>query len=477
MNRSKVSLIIAVVLLAFTSCVKKDYDNPPSTNVDPDISANKTIASLKTLANSNGTLVMLSDNIIISGIINSDDQSGNIYKQIIFQDSTAGISINVDMSNLYTLFPKGRKIFVKCKGLYIAYVKGVVQLGVLDNSGTQPALGRIPQGLLDQYILRGVWGQPVIAKVVPLASVKNYNRLYENELITLNDVEFAAADSGKPYADALLQNSLIRYVEDCSGNRIEVYTSGYATFATTLTPGRKGSITAVYIGYQGFGNPIPELIIDKLKDIQMDRPRCGAAQIGTGSLMSLSAIRNDFNSIGTGIFVPGTRIRGTVISDLSTANINSFNLILQDGLTGTIVRFTATNTFSLNDSIEIDLTGDSLVSYQSGMEINYVTNSQVTLLGTGSLTPKVVTDAYVLANLATLESTLIKINSATLSGTGTFSGSVNITDATGTVIMYTRSGATFATTPYTTGTVSVTGFLSNFNGTPELILRSAADVQ
>jgi hypothetical protein len=475
MNRSKLNLAVAAAFLAltFTSCVKKDFDSPPSTNVDPNITANRSIAQVKALANPNGTIQMITDDIVISGIINSDDRSGNIYKQLIFQDSTAGICLNVDLTNFYTLLPKGRKIFVKCKGLYIAYVKNVIQLGVLDNSGTQPALGRVPQSLVDQYVLRGVWNQPVVPKVVSLTNVISFNRAYENELITINNVEFSPADTSRPYADAILQNSLARYIQDCAGNQLEVYTSGYATFATTLTPSGGGSITAVYITY----NNTPELIIDKITDVQMSNQRLGAgAAIGTGALMTIAELRSAYSSCGS-IIAAGTKVRGTVISDRVNGNINGSNIILQDATGGLIVRFLSSNTLNLNDSVEIDVSGDSLITFQGGIEINYVSNAAVMILGSGSVSPNVVTVNYVLSNITDVESRLIKINGVTLSGAGTYNGSVNITDATGTMIMFTRSSATFASTPYPSGTVSVTGYIANYYGTPELVIRSTSDVQ
>jgi hypothetical protein len=470
-----VLVITGIIAFTVTSCVKKDFDNPPSTNVDPAISANRTIAQVKTLADPAGTIRLITDDITISGIINSDDRSGNIYKQIIFQDSSAGIAINVDLVNFYTLFPKGRKIFVKCKGLYIAYVKNVIQLGVLDNSGTQPALGRVPQSLVDQYILRGVWGQTVTPKIVPLGNLLAFNRAYENELVTINNVEFSPADTAKPFADALLQNSLARYIQDCGGNALEIYTSGYASFASTLTPVGSGSVTAVYITY----NNTPELIIDKIEDVQMNHPRLGVgATVGTGALMSIGDLRMAFTSCGS-VIASGTKIRGTVISDHINANINSNNIILQDATGGIIVRFLSANSLNLNDSVEINISGDSLVTFQQGVEVNYVPNANVTVLGTGSVTPSVVTASYVLTHLTDLESRLVKINAANLSGgtAGNYSGSVNVSDATGTVIMFTRSSATFASTPYPIGAVSVTGYISNFNGIPELIIRNTSDVQ
>jgi hypothetical protein len=284
---------ILIIAVSLSSCVKKDFDSPPSTNVDPEITANRTIAQLKTLANSFGDIVPITDDIIISGIINSDDRSGNIYKTIIFQDSTAGILINVDLNSFYSLFPKGRKIFVKCKGLYIAEVHGVVQLGVLDNSGNQSTLGRIPPSLIDTYIFRGVWGQTVTSKVVTMDSITDYNQRFENMLITINNIEFTLSDAGKPYADAVLQNSLARFIADCNGDSIEVYTSGFATFASTLTPAGNGSITAVYLAY----NTTPELIISDVEDVNMNGLRCGQDTSTSSAGDTLTALNQTFSGV------------------------------------------------------------------------------------------------------------------------------------------------------------------------------------
>jgi hypothetical protein len=294
--------LISVLVVGFSSCVNKDYDAPPSTNVDPALVANKTIRDLKTLSDPFGDLTLIEDDIIISGVLNSDDRSGNIYKTLIFQDSTAGISINVDLNSFYALFPKGRKIFVKCKGLYIADVNGVTQLGVRDMSTGFPQLGRIPPGLIDSYIFRGVWGLTVTPKVLPLDSITNYVKAYENMLITLTDVEFTPFHSNKPYADAMLQNSIARFVEDCNGgDSIEIYTSGFSTFASALTPSGKGSLTAVYIAY----NTTPELIINDLEDVGMTGLRCG--QDTTTMTDTLTALNETFDGVtpNADILIPG----------------------------------------------------------------------------------------------------------------------------------------------------------------------------
>ncbi|HLG33353.1 MAG TPA: DUF5689 domain-containing protein [Bacteroidia bacterium] len=475
--KSKKIFLVAAGIIFLSSCVKEEFDNPPSTNVDPAITANRTIAQFKALAVVN-QFVQITEDIVVSGIINSDDRSGNIYKQIIFQDSTAGILVNVDLNSYYALYPKGRKIFVKCQGLYIAYDNGMIQLGVLDNSGTQPALGRIPQGIVDQHVLRGVWNQAVAPKVVTLSALANFNPAYENLLVTFNNVEFIPVDTAETYANAPAQQSLMRIIEDCCGHTAEIYTSGYATFASAFTPAGKGSLTCVYQGY----NSSVQLVINDISDVNMTGLRCGTSSsiIGTGALMNISDIRNLYSSCG-GVFAAGTKLRGTIISDRTTGNITANNIVVQDGTAGIIVRFTSPNgTYNKNDSVEVNLSGDSLTTFSGLLQINQVNISSVTVLGTGSISPRLATVSQILANTGTWESTLLKINGVILSGGGTYGsngGNVTMTDASGAMELFTRSAATFSATPYPAGTVSVTGYLSGFNGTPEINIRGTSDVQ
>ncbi|MDQ3017995.1 MAG: choice-of-anchor J domain-containing protein, partial [Bacteroidota bacterium] len=93
----------------------------------------------------------------------------------------------------------------------------------------------------------------------------------------------------------------------------------------------------------------------------------------------------------------------------------------------------------------------------------------------GDVTPRVATVADVLANAQAWESTVVKLNDVTLSGASTFSGEVIVTDATGSMIMFTRSQSTFAGNALPTEIVSVTALISEFNA-PQLIIRNANDV-
>ena len=123
--------LIALSMLLITSCVKKDFDAPPDNSTyDPGLAVNATIWQIKQMYDVNAGPVMIEQDLIISGIVVADDRSGSFYKQIIVQDSTSGITVLIGKSSgLYSDYPIGRKIYIKCKGLYVGAYGGFIQLG------------------------------------------------------------------------------------------------------------------------------------------------------------------------------------------------------------------------------------------------------------------------------------------------------------------------------------------------------------
>ena len=97
-----------------------------------------------------------------------------------------------------------------------------------------------------------------------------------------------------------------------------------------------------------------------------------------------------------------------------------------------------------------------------------------------ALNPRVTTIAEILANYDTRESTLVTIPGVTITGTGTYNGTVGsntITDNTGSMVLYTGSAATFKNIAYPTGAVSITGILTRYQTTFEILIRDTSDVQ
>ena len=108
-------LLFGICYFITLSCNKK-FDEPPPYTA-PDLTPTLTIAQLKAMHIPGSSETITTDDII-EGVVTANDSSGNFYKQIIIQDSTAGIAINIDDYNLYTAYPVGRNVFIKFKRLY-----------------------------------------------------------------------------------------------------------------------------------------------------------------------------------------------------------------------------------------------------------------------------------------------------------------------------------------------------------------------
>ena len=114
--------LVALSMLLITSCVKKDFDAPPDNSTyDPGLTVNASIWQIKQMYDVNLGPVMIDQDLIISGIVVADDRSGSFYKQIIVQDSTSGITVLIGKSSgLYSDYPIGRKVYIKCKKRYFS---------------------------------------------------------------------------------------------------------------------------------------------------------------------------------------------------------------------------------------------------------------------------------------------------------------------------------------------------------------------
>ena len=118
------SLIALLALAALVSCqsLKEEfqpvvtgfYDYPSRYQRDS-LPVTHTIAQLVALYTPEKPLV-ITDNIVISGIVSTTDQPGNFYKSFFIQDKTGGIEIKVGKNSLYNDYLPGQRIYVRCQG-------------------------------------------------------------------------------------------------------------------------------------------------------------------------------------------------------------------------------------------------------------------------------------------------------------------------------------------------------------------------
>lgn len=467
-------LVLFASLWMMISCVDDDFDHPPLEGEDPDITVTTTISELKAM-HTLGAYEEITEDLVISGIIISDDRFGNFFRAIVLQDETGGIEIRMNETDLYNEYGRGRRVFVKCKGLWLGDYNGVTQLGgepVANGNNTE--ISRLPSALFDVHILKGKWNQVVEPK---LKTIDQLTADDVNTLVQLENMQFSLSDCNRTYAidytdpnGVRIQETLNQPLMACSGANSDIVlrSSGYATFASSPLPVGSGTITAVYTVF----GTTKQLYIRDTDDVDFDQDRCD----GGGQLISLKDLRAMYNGTTIQISEP-LKIQGTVISDAANENIASRNLVIQDGTGGMYIRFTSNHGLQLGEQVEISIEGSELSLYSDLLQVNEVETSQVfALCSVAEVEPKVVTVADIQADPWGLQSTLVKIVDAKISGNGIFSGNTLVTDATGEVTMYTQSYASFASVNVPSSQLNLTAIVGAFNGT-QISIRNLDDLE
>ena len=141
--------LLALALITATSCMNEfdepTFDQPPFGN-NKIGEANTTIEELKTqyaTTISGNSYIEVEDDIIVEGVVVANDESGNVYKQIIINDTTGAFVVGVNDVGLYAMLPIGQRVRIDCKGLYIGGYGKMGQIGSLFNG----KIGRMNKSL------------------------------------------------------------------------------------------------------------------------------------------------------------------------------------------------------------------------------------------------------------------------------------------------------------------------------------------
>lgn len=461
--------VILLTILVIAAC-NKTFDEPPVYEpavITPDM----TIAELKAL-HKTGSFEVLTEDKTIGGVVVADDRSGQFYKSIVIQDETGGISIKLDGFELYTEYPIGRLVYVKIKGLYLGDYNRMIELGGnVDYSSSSPRLDYIAAPLIDQYLIKGTLDNAVQPKIV---TVGELNESLQNTLVQLQGYEFSAADTAKTYADPGLSVSAVNFtLRSCAGESIILRNSSYADFAGYNVPNGNGAITAIY---SVFGTT-KQLNIRDTSDVQFVNQRCQGTITGSGAIVSIDSLRKLYP--GFNVKLEGFQVKGTVISDASSKNIATGNVVIQDGDKGINVYFGGTISYNIGDSILIDINDDSLLNRNGSLELKMSSGSvkPAALASNRVVTPAALTIKELSDNFAAYEYVLVKIKDATASGGTTFSGNNTLTDATGTITLYTSSSAVFAATQLPADMRTWTGYPNTYGSTKEFQIRNTGDIE
>lgn len=527
----KISLYIIVSLfglLSLNSCVDDDYSDPifetPEFTV-PDGGIVKTIAELKKIyrdANPTASnpimnadlFQVINEDIYVSGFVVSNDEFGNFYKNIVIQGeldgSSEGINISIGESDLNAKFAIGQKVFVKCKGLTLGLYGNNVQIGGGNYwyKFKEFRLAPILSPAISEHIFKDGVIQNVPVKNVTIDNLSDDDRF---TLITLENVQFKGADAGTTWGNVEGDHSEVfpfksTLVEDENGNTLTVFTSNYSDFGSKLTPTGSGTITGVLSAHNGES----QLVINSLSDVDMDEDRFGAssgkndyvdsnAPTVTKTIADLNALYS--GSIGT--ISTNFVIEGTVISNQGESG-NFYNQVYIQDATGGIQLRSYKSKFldglALGQKVVINASNMKIGEYKGVTQIGVDFNGGVGGLGDTDAKAKVFRNGAnnnLAANTIKISevnnaaiSTLVRFDEiqfidadtgktlANKSGDFKFSENRTITDKDGnTIVVRTANTSSFADFTISNKSGSITGVLSKFDSTWQLLIRKTSDIE
>jgi hypothetical protein len=249
----KLVLFFAASMLFFlSSCVKQDFDTPPISNIP--VGTVYTISQLRQMYADSGAMQINKDASVYA-VVTMDETSGNIYKSAFIQDANDAVNIHLQQSGGLRI---GDSIRIYLKGVVLSDYGGMFQLDNVNNDSSIVILAT-------QKDIK-----PKDATIEDLIAGK-----YQEQLVKLNNVQFAETDTGKVFAEP--NKATNRKLEDCQGNQVDVRTSSYATFASLKVPDKRGSLIAIAGSFKG----LPQLLLRSVSEIKMDSTRCQTGGGGT----------------------------------------------------------------------------------------------------------------------------------------------------------------------------------------------------
>lgn len=270
MKAIKYLSILALSLIA-TSCMN-EFDEPlfcePPFGNNEIGEANKTIADLKAeyaSTISGNSVKQITEDIIIEGVVVANDESGNVYKQFIINDETGAMVIGVNDVGLYAMVPKGQRVRIACKDLYIGGYGKMAQIGGLYNG----KVGRMNKNIYPQHVrLIGIPDptQPEMQpQVIDDSFFTNDNKNNLAKFVRLEGVEITEADGTALWAPEELQyNNVVERHIKVGKTNIVLRMSTYADFANEAIPTGNLNINGVMTRYNDYW----QFVISHTTDIE-----------------------------------------------------------------------------------------------------------------------------------------------------------------------------------------------------------------
>lgn len=271
--------LASVIAISMTGCAKFE-PLPEGTGVLTEAEADAltpvmSIAEFKHTFDRKDTLFSINyvdteSDLYIRGRVITTDESGNIYKYLVMQDTRTGdaLKVSVDAGSLSGAIPMGQEIAINCKGLVLGRYADMVQLGIesFNDEKMRVEPGRItyPYFMERTRFVGAPDVDKIIVKEMTISELNAADSTIYGQLIRIKNVHFTGlGDEGEKLkaADQIFAPSTFngtynvgypqaRQIADANGNVAYISTSEYARFADTKLPstGDWGDVVAI-VGY------------------------------------------------------------------------------------------------------------------------------------------------------------------------------------------------------------------------------------
>ena len=265
---------LSILVLSFiaASCMNNIdeplFNEPPFGNNEIGV-ATHTIADLKakyaTVITGN-SVQQITEDIIIEGVVVANDESGNVYKQFIINDATGAMVIGVNDVGLYAMVPKGQRVRIACKDLYIGGYGKMAQIGGLYNG----KVGRMNRYIYPHHVrLIGI-PDPTQAEMEPQVINESFftndNKNNLAKFVRLENVSINEADGTELWAPEEKKNSsnVVERNIKMGNTKIVLRMSTYADFANEAIPTGSLNINGVMTRYNDYW----QFVISHTTDIE-----------------------------------------------------------------------------------------------------------------------------------------------------------------------------------------------------------------
>ena len=315
------------------------------------------VSELKLLYTS-GNYTQITDNVYLKAQVTANDKTGNLFKYIYVEDKTGGIRVNIDMTSLYAdpRFFVGKHLLINLKNLYVGPVNGEVQLGELfTNSSNQTLVGRVAPSNVYKYFF------PTTDFTEVVATEKTITNLTDGDVgrwIKIKDLQFIENDLGETYSG-------LRTLEDCSGKKITLNTSSFATFSGAQLDTGKGDVYAILTKY----NTSYELWITNRLGADLDGNRCDGSAPPVFENLFFEDFSNGLSAKWIPVSVKGAQVWGTSNTGTGSnyyAVMNGFSSGSkenEDWLVSKPIALSGYNSYSLTFETDARYAGNTLEVY------------------------------------------------------------------------------------------------------------------